>query len=197
MINLLPPQHAAQLHYGRHNAILGRWLMTGLLACAGLALIIFSGLLYIDQQTKDLRQTVTGAQAQLQAQELVKVQKEAEKLSSNIKVINQVLRLEIRFSDLIQEVGKVMPPGTILGSLTLNKLTGAIDLSASAKDYASAARIATNLSDPQNKIFDKVDIINLTCTSGDDVYKCSGTYKALFSKTLPNRFLNVPESSKP
>lgn len=196
MINLLPPQYASQLHYGRRNASLRHWLIAGLLACAALILIIVFGLIYIDQQSKDLRQSLADSEQQLKIQNLTKVQKEAEELSGNIKTINQVLKREIRFSDLIQEIGKVMPPGTVLSSLTLNKLNGAIDLSISAKDHASAARIAANLSDPQNKIFEKVDIINIICTSGTDVYKCKGSFKALFSETLPNRFLNVPESSK-
>ena len=85
-----------------------------------------------------------------------------------------------------------MPPGAILGSLTLsNKVTGTLDLSASAKDYSSAAQVAVNLSDPKNNIFAKVDIINVNCSAITNAYPCNATFRALFSQKTPDRFLNV------
>ncbi|OGL40029.1 hypothetical protein A3J32_03615 [Candidatus Saccharibacteria bacterium RIFCSPLOWO2_02_FULL_46_7] len=85
-----------------------------------------------------------------------------------------------------------MPSGTILNSLTLSKVDGAIDLSAGAKDYASAAQIAVNLSDPKNNIFEKVDIININCTTTtDSPYACTGTFKALFNKDAKKQFINA------
>jgi hypothetical protein len=124
---------------------------------------------------------------------LAGTQKKAKDITNNIKTINQVLSREIRFSDLISHIGSVMPPGTVLSGLTLSKVDGALDLSATAKDYSSATQIAVNLSDPKNKIFDKVDIVSINCSSTvGSTYPCGASFRTLFSKTTQSQFLNVP-----
>lgn len=191
MINLLPPDYRTKVRYGRMNAKLRHWIEIGVLLIIGLVVIIGAGWLYIDGQIKNLNKSVAQTEAQLQAQHLQEVQKQADQISQNVRTINQVLGRELRFSDLIQEIGKVMPSGTILGTLTLsNKVTGALDLSVGAKDYASAAQTAINLSDPKNNIFAKVDIISVNCTS-IGTYPCSANLRALFNQKTPDRFLNV------
>lgn len=195
MINLLPKEYSSALRSDRFIAIIYRWIMGVIVAIVGLVLIVGVGWLYINQQTRDLNRNITSQNQQLQNQNLTEVQKNADKLSSNIKIINQVLGKEVRFSGLIQAIGQVVPTGTVLSSLTLNKISGAIDLSASAKDYSSAAQIAANLSDPKNNIFSKVDIINVNCLNNGTLYPCSATYRALFNSSVPSRFLNVPKGN--
>ncbi len=197
MINLLPPRLGLNIRYGRHNATLRRWLVAVGLANAGLLIIILFGGLYINRQSANLSRSLSFTQQQLKAQKLSEVQKSSQDITNNVKIINQVLSREIRFSDLIQEVGKVMPAGTILDGLTLNKVNGALDMSASTKDYVSATQIAVNLSDPKNNLFAKVDIININCATSAQAYPCSGSFKALFNKTTQSRFLNVPKGSTP
>lgn len=200
MINLLPPERALDIRYGRSNARLIRWIIGMVAAIAGLIVIISSGSAYIGRQSSNLESNIASLQQRFQAQKLDQVQKDAKEISGEIKVINQVLSREIKFSSLIQEIGKAMPPGTVLGSLTLTKADGAIDLSANARDYSSAALIAANLNDPSNGLFEKVDVININCTSGTSAattYKCSGAFRALFSKAAQKRFLNVPKGTQP
>lgn len=196
MINLLPTDYMSEIRFGRSNAVILRWLTFMVLAIGGLVVIILAGWVYMSHESKNLSKNIAVTQADLTTQHLAQVQKDAATITGNIKVINQVLRQEIRFSDLMEEIGKVMPPGAVLSGLTLNKLDGALDLSVNARDYASATQVAVNLSDPKNNLFDKVDIINISCTSGPNVYKCTGSMKALFSKTTKNRFLSVA-GSKP
>lgn len=196
MINLLPPELADGIRYGRHNARIRKWLFGALLATAGLLVIIVAGWFYLNVQAKNLAQELMSKNQQLQAQQLDKVQSEADEITSSIKTINQVLGREIQFSQLIQDVGQVMPPGSILSGLLLkNKIDGALDFSANTRDYASAAQIAANLSDPKNKLFSSVDIVTVNCSSGDALYKCTATFRALFSKDAKNRYLNVAGSS--
>ena len=197
MINLLPPELVARLRFSHQNAALRRWLGIFVLATIGLIFILGFGWIYIDQQNKNLNRNLEVTKLQLQAQDLDGTQKKAKDISGNIKVINQVLSREIRFSDLISQIGSVMPPGAILSSLTLNKVDGGLDLSASAKDYTSATQIAVNLSDPKNEIFDKVDIVNINCPAdSNNFYPCSASFRALFSKTTQSKFLNVPGASQ-
>ncbi len=194
MINLLPPEYISQVHSARFNAALRRWLIAGMVAIVGLLVLLGSGWVYIQQQSNNLSHSIVSTNTQLQTQNLSKVQKDSAEITGDVKVINQVLAREIRFSNLIQDMGKIMPPGTILGSLSLNKIDSAIDLSANATDYSSAAQIAVNLSDPKNGIFSKVDIVNISCSGGSGNYKCNATFKALFNSTVQKKYLSVPGS---
>lgn len=196
MINLLPPVYRQRLSAGRRGTILRHWLGIVWGATAGLVLLIAASWIYMNQQSKELNQAISDTNAQLSAQNLSGVQKQAKDLTNNIKTINQVLGREIRFSDLIQAIGKVMPSGTILNSLTLAQVSGAVDLSASAKDYASAAQVAINLSDPKNQIFNKVDIVSINCTGSAAAYPCGGTFRALFSKTTLPHYQGVAQGSQ-
>ena|SRR5436190_910961 len=197
MINLLPPEYSLRLHSTHQNAVLRRWLSVMLLASVGLIFILAVGWIYIDQQNRNLSHNIDSLKQQLAADDLAGTQSKAKAITANIKVINQVLSREIRFSDLIKQIGSVMPPGTVLSGLTLTSADGALDLSANARDYTSAAQIAANLSDPKNKLFTKVDIVNITCQSGStNAYPCSAQFKALFNTTIKSQFLNVPAASK-
>lgn len=197
MINLLPPNYAMRIRYGRRNTILRRWILGSLASTAGLLLIIAGGWLYLNQQSADLESNLAKTNAQLQAQNLTQVKKDAAEISGDIKVINQLFSSEILFSNLIQDIGRVMPPGTVLASLSLSKVSGAIDLSANAKDYTSAAQIALNLNDPANSLFSKVDIVNISCgNNNNDLYKCTGTYKALFSSEAQKKYISIPTQDK-
>lgn len=192
MINLLPNDYKLRLRYGRLNISLAQWLGASAVIIAGLGLILGVGWLYMDQQIKNLNRSIATTQEQLKTQKLEEVREQADEISQNIKVISQVLSREIRFSSLIQEIGKVMPPGAVLSSLTLSdKVTGAVDLNAQTRDSTAAAQIAINLSDPKNNIFAKVDIVNVNCSLEAKNYPCTATLRALFDKKTSERFINV------
>lgn len=196
MINLLPPEYAMRIRFGRSNTILRRWILGALIAIGGLVVIVTGGWLYLNQQTADLNSSLANINAQLQAQNLSKVQKDATEITGDIKVINQLFSNEIHFSNLIQDIGRAMPPGTVLASLSLTKVNGAVDLSVNSKDYTSAAQVALNLNDPTNQLFSKVDIVNISCGNDDSQYKCNGTFKALFSANAQKKYLSVPAQDK-
>lgn len=156
MINLLPKDYGASLRFSHRSAVLRRWIAALLLATGGLVALMSVGWVYINQQNKNLSHNLAATNQSLSSQDLAGTQKKAKDITTNIKIINQVLSREIRFSGLITQIGASLPPGTVLSGLTLAKVDGAIDLSAAARDHNSAAQIAVNLSDPKNKIFDKV-----------------------------------------
>lgn len=197
MINLLPPDYSMRIRFGRRNSILLNWIIGALVAIAGLLVIIFSGWIYLNQQSSYLKRSLSATNAQLQAQNINQVQKDATEISGDIKAINSILGNEIRFSNLIQDIGRVMPSGTVLSSLSLSKANGAIDLTADAKDYSSAAQIAVNLNDPTNGLFSKVDIVSISCPDDPTkAYNCNAVFKALFSTDAQKKYLNVPAQDK-
>lgn len=197
MINLLPPESINNIRYGRHNTRLRKWLFGIWVAIAGLIVILAGGWIYIKQQSNNLQANIDNTNQQLTDQNLSQVQKDAKEISGDVKVINQLLNQEIHFSGLIQAIGNAMPPGAILDSLSLSKVSGTLDLTASAKSYTSAAQIAVNLSDPKNDLFSKADIVNISCTpAAGQAYGCGVTLKVLFSKTAQTKFLGVPKDVK-
>ncbi len=199
MINLLPPEATAAIHFGRRNTVLRTWLLGFAAAIAGLIIILFAGGFYMDRQAKDLQTGLNVTNQELKAENLSQVQADAKQITGDIRVIDTLLSKEIRFSDLIQAIGTDMPANTVLDNLTLNnKVSGALDLTANAKDYTSAAQVAVNLSNSQNSLFSKVDIISIDCnSSSSSAYKCTATMRALFSKTAQTKFLSVPSGSTP
>lgn len=197
MINLLPPEYAMGIRFGRRNARLRGWLLGAGLVIGGLVLILLGGWLYLDSQAKELNTEIKSLETQLQQQNLTGVQKDAQEISGSVKLINQVLRSEIRFSTLLQEIAQILPPGTILSGLTLSsQVDGAIDLRANTVDHEKAAQLATNLGDAKNEIFDKVDIVSVNCTTSPNPYHCEAVYRALFFKDAKNRFLNIAQDGQ-
>jgi Tfp pilus assembly protein PilN len=198
MINLLPASHAEAIRFGRQNTKLRNWLLGLIGAIIVLVLIVAGGWLYLNKQQHNYKSQIASTNQQLKTQNLSQTQKDAKEITGDIKVINQVLGTEVKFSDLIQAIGNDIPSGTVLSSLTLsNKVAGALDLSANTINYASAAQVAVNLSQAQNNLFSNVDIISISCGGGqaNQTYKCTAIYRALFSKTAQTKFLSVAKGS--
>ena len=83
-----------------------------------------------------------------------------------------------------------MPENTVLSNIEISKVEGGIDLSAETKDQESATQIQVNLMDPNNKLFDKVDIVSISCGESNPTYPCRATFRALFTKDNPFLFVN-------
>ena len=192
MINLLPPDTHQSMVYARRNTKLLRWSMALVASMAGIAAVVTMGYFYIDQNTHNVSLQVDQARTELQAQKLDETQKRVQDISGSLKLVSQVLSKQILFSELLKQTGSTMPGGSSLAGLSINKLQGGIDLQAVAKDYQTATQVQVNLADPKNKLFDKVDIINIACSgSGQNAYPCTGSYRARFVKENPFAFLKT------
>lgn len=194
MINLLPPETRENILFARRNTKLLRWSMALLMGAAGIVVVNVFGLFYIDQNTQNISQQVDISRQELKDKKLEETQKRVEELSGSLKLVTQVLSRQILFSDLLEQTGAVMPGGSSLAGLNISKVQGGIDLQAAAKDYQTASQVQVNLQDPNNKIFEKVDILGIVCapTSVPSVYPCNGSYRAMFTKNNPFLFLKTP-----
>ncbi len=200
MINLLPPNVKQNITYARHNTKLLRWSFVLLFGIVGTAVIVLFGLFYINQSTKSYAAQVEKTQDELNAQKLPETQKQVEDISSNLKLVVQVLSREILFSKLIKQIGAAIPANASLTSLSIAKVSGGIDLTAIASDYNTATQVQINLQDPANKIFDKADIVNISCTSSataDPRYPCNVSIRAQFASNNPFLFINTKGTTKP
>lgn len=188
MINLLPEDLKENLLYARRNRFLSKWLIAVFIGLVGIGGVVLAGNLYINQSTKAYAGEVQRRKDQLAEQKFEDTQKRTEEISSSTKLALQVLSRQVLFAELLRQIGAAMPSGAALQSLSIGKLEGGIDLQAVASDYQTATQVQVNLADPANKIFEKADIVNVTC-SGDDLadkrYPCQISIRALFAKNSP------------
>lgn len=201
MINLLPPQFQENMQYARRNSRLRKWAIGFFLSILFILAIVAVGQLYLQSSLHSYAAQVEKGNEQLKSQNLEDTQNKVQDLTDSLKLVVQVLSREILFSQLLSKIGSALPSGTILTDLSINKVQGGIDLRAAAVNEQAATQVQLNLQDPNNKIFEKADIINIQCASTtaaktDPVrsqYPCTVQLRALFSKN--NSFSFIPKSS--
>ena len=196
MINLMPPDKKQAIHYARHNTTLIGWITSIGFAALGIVLIAGGGLFYLKQDTKSYQAAIADTRAELHAQNETETLARVSEISGSLKLVVDVLSREVLFSKLLQQIGLVMPPGTILQDLSLSRdLAGGIDLLVGSVSYDAATQAQVNLQDASNGIFEKADIQGLNCdeTKEGTVYICQTEIRALFLKDNPFLLLNQSE----
>lgn len=197
MINLLPPQYKENILYARRNRALLNWSITMLSALLLIAAIIACGYVLMNNSIKSQTAQADRAKQHLKDEKIDETKTQLDEISANTKLILQVLSREILFSSLLKQLGASLPSGTTLQAIQIDKVEGGITLKALAKDVQSATQIQVNLSDPQNKIFQKADIESISCTptDGKTIYPCTVQLRALFGKDNP--YVYISNTSKP
>lgn len=196
MINVLPPDLKNGYRYAHANVVLRKWLVITAIALVGLFVIATYGLLNIHQSSRTYEKQIAATEADFLKQDYVGTQKRVEEISGSFKLVIKVLGQEVLFSRLIKQIATTIPTGANLTGLNINQTQKAIDITANAKTYNTAAQVQVNLADAKNKIFSKADIINITCNDKLDAagtpveYPCTVNIRALFSNNNDFLFIN-------
>ncbi|NDC22060.1 hypothetical protein EBZ57_01660 [bacterium] len=186
MINISPTKRRELYQYSSRNKRLMTWTVLLFIALIGLILLSQAGISSIQRETQKYEQQISATNKIYQAENLGSTQKEIQSMQNSINLANKVLSQEIRFSEVFKKITASIPDKAKLSSLTVNKSQGAIDITASAPDYNTATQLQVNLSDKNNKVFSKADIVNISCNGGrDKTGACTVTVRALFSKNNP------------
>lgn len=196
MINLVSNQRREDLMYARRNTKLLHWIVSIVLVIAGLIVLTAAGYIYSRQSTGRYAADVQASRAILDSDETKQTETRIQDLSSNLNLIIKVLSNQVLFSQLLRQIGSIMPPGTILSSIEIAEVAGGIDLSAQARDYHSATQVQVNLQDDTNQLFEKVDLVSINCGESDDGYPCTVSLRAEFTKNNPFLFLNQSRDSE-
>ncbi len=189
MINLLPPELKQAYRYGRINRHLIHWVFVFSAGIVGAAIITAFGYLYLNQTADNYKNQIATSNQQLAKQNLSTVQAQVKDISNNLSLVVQVLSKQVLFSELLQQLTKLMPADTNLTGLSISQAQGAIDITANAKNYSAATQIQVNLTSPNNQLFSKADIVSISC-SGVTTYPCSIALRALFSPNSSYMFIN-------
>lgn len=193
MINLLPGQMREGLRFARQNTVLRKWIIASAIGVVGIVVVLAAGQLFMSRSTSSWQQQVNSSKQQLGVQKLEETQARVTEISDSIKLVTQVLSKQVLFSKLLTQVGAAMPNGSSLKSLSINSPEGGIDLTAAATSYQTATQVQINLSDPANQIFEKADIISVSCQQDPTVaeeYPCQVSIRALFAKNNPFQYSN-------
>lgn len=196
MINIMPPDVKENIVFARRNTLLRKWSFILLISMVVIIGVVVTGQIYLQQSINTYTSQVQSGQDELKKQKLDETQKEVQELTGSLKLATQVLQREILFSKLLSQIGGVLPSGTILTNLSIDKVTEGLDLQADAENYQKATQVQVNLADPQNKIFEKADIVSIQCTAPENAsdslkrqYPCTVQIRALFAKNNSFSFI--------
>lgn len=193
MINLLNPNQLKQIRAARVNVRLRRFLISTVLTLVGIGGVYAVGYKISTDGYTTAQNDNTIAQSTLANYATVK--KEAESYQSNLSIAKKILGGEIVFSNFMINVAKILPPNTVLDSLTLTtKPTtssktkpGSTQIKARAKSYADVLTLKSRLED--SDIFSDVRIASTTTpnttkglTGTDLTYQFFVTYDVVIDK---------------
>lgn len=194
MINLLPHEIKEDISYARRNTKLFHWLIAATFALLGVVVIVTAGLLFMQHSISQTNKQIAVTQESLKIKKVDETQKKLEEISSNTKLVVDVLSKEVLFSKLLRQIGSTLPSNTALKSLQIDKLQGGVQLNAGARDFNAATQLQVNLQDPKNGVFEKADINSITCgaasTESADGLSCDVNLRALFSKDKSFTYLS-------
>lgn len=202
MINLLPPEVKQNYYYARRNGRLVSWAVTMSLAFVGLIALSVFGVLYLDQTARTYDQQVSSIESSLKMQKQAETEKKVTEISNNLKLAVQVLSKQVLYSQMLKQLAIIIPSNAALANLSINQGQGALDITANTADYTAATQLQVNLADPNNKIFSKADIVNISCPTGtaeaeSKKYPCTVTVRALFNTKNPYLFISNSTGAKP
>ena len=203
MINLLPPDVKQNYRFAQRNYRLLFWVFAFVGATVGMVILTGIGMLAMTSSIDNHKTEIAEIDKRLTSQDLEGTQKQVTAITSNLKLMVDVLSKEILFSKLLVRLGNTMPSGVVLAGLSISETEKAIDVTARATSYNGATQLQANLADTNNNIFSKADIVNINCagTTTDAsgitaAYPCSVTIRALFSDNNPFLLINADKAAQ-
>jgi hypothetical protein len=197
MINLLPAAVQQDYRYARRNSWLMHVVVMFGIGLIGIVAISAAGVWYLHQAAASYTAQATITQKALDTQRQTATEAKVQEMSNSLKLAVQVLSKEVLFSKLLQQLGASTPSNATLSNLSISGLQGGVDITANAANYSAATQLQVNLADPNNKIFDKADIVSITCAApvSGAKYPCTVVIRALFAKNNPYLFINNTKAS--
>lgn len=200
MINLLPPDSKKALHYARMNVVLIQYVILVIFVGISVVGIVIFGGNIVSANEKEIQSAIDIEREKAAA--LLPSSQEAKELSEKIDTIGNLLNQEVKFSELLREIGSLMPQGSILLSLSVSESKDdPITLDAGVIDADTAAVLRENLAG--SDVFDNADILSVTLTdeplAGQDgqVYNYGAKYQVFFAKEDSAEAQPQPQPTSP
>lgn len=194
MINLLPPNRLANIRIARSNTMLRRYIEFSLVSVLVLIVAVVAAYYLLHSQQVNTQKTVDVDAKQIQ--QLEPVQKQAEQLSTTVNTIAGLLSRNVKFSDMLTQIGGLMPPGSVLTGLqfSVEDLKSPLVISAQVDTQQKAAILRNNLA--SSNLFSKADIQTISQINAQGESSNSGN-APLANPTAPPATNAVPASNSP
>ncbi len=166
MINLLPPQQLANIRIARSNTLLRRYIELVLLALLVIITALTAGYYFMNVQQSNVQLVVEADQKKIA--ELEPVQKQAEQLSSTVNTIAGLFSRDVPFSDMLVQIGGLMPQGAVLTGLqfSIEDFKSPLVISAQVDSEAKAAILLKNLQ--SSELFKSAEIKTIDQVEQDE-----------------------------
>ena len=197
MINLLPPETKHAYRYAVQNERLLKWVLALVIGLVGLGAIGTYGWVSLHQAIDTNTKSVNSLESTLTAEDLNGTETQVQTISNDFSLVVKVLSQEVLFSKLLKQIAAAMPQGANLTSLNISSTTkgSGLDITAESTDYTAATQVQVNLADPNNGIFSKADLVNISCGSSPttnqiNAYPCTVSLRAQFAANNQFLFIN-------
>jgi Tfp pilus assembly protein PilN len=191
MINLLPPEIKDSIRFARINVILIQYAIIAIFTVVIVITLMLFGKASLGNTKSELEELIRVDRVKIA--ELEQVNTEAKKLSETVSTIGKLIDQEVKFSVLLQEIGAVIPKGTVVSGLTLSQdAAEPISLSVLTDSAERAGVLQENLI--ASDLFLSADILSVTKASGDVAggYQFTAELQAYYNPDLPLATLDDP-----
>jgi Tfp pilus assembly protein PilN len=167
MINLLPPEQKQQISYARKNSQLLNWMIALTVLIIAIFTLTLVGQFFISQNINSLKAINQSVEQRIEQRGLANTQKEVESLSNNMTTVVKILKDHLLFSKIFDKIGSLLPPGTSLSGIEISSSESALELEFKSSTQDAASQVFINISDPNNGLFEKADLLNVNCPRSD------------------------------
>lgn len=165
----------------RANVIIVRYMMIIILALAFLGAALYTSyyLLHTTMDSANARIAGNDVKADVYGQ----TKKQVDALSAKLSDAKSILNQEVRYSQALVKIGQLMPPGTVLASLTLTtaNFNGTpLDITAYAKSTTEASALQAKFQ--TSPLFSQVNLKGTSADKGIDGYPVSISMTVLLNR---------------
>lgn len=179
MINLLPFELRKERLYGRRNRVLIWFVISMFVTAIIVSAIMVGGLGFVGSEESAIREEIESNN--LQVMKLEAEIKDVARVSTRLNSANKLYDSSILFSELVPQIGSLLPQGTIINSLTLtggNTDPLSLDVSLASADLAPV--LQSNL--VQSELFEAADVNSISpLGSNETIYQFNASVAVSFT----------------
>ena len=164
MINLMPPKLKESIRFGSYNVKVLQYMFLVVVAGVALAAVIAFGVQIVRADESKLEISIASKQIQLgeYSQQIT----EAKALSEKINTVDILLQNEVKYSVVLQEIARLLPPGSGVRTIGLStdNLEENLVLEVFLVNETTATQLQQNLAN--SELFTGADIQQLSAIVG-------------------------------
>jgi cell division protein FtsL len=181
MINLLPQNIREERQFGRRNRLLFSYVVALLVTAGLVAAVLVGSIGFVGRDEAKIKQEIADSQ-----NKVLNLEGEIKDLSSvatRLTAVDRLYESSISFSELIPEIGSLLPQGSVINGLSLaggNTDPLTLDVNLISADLAPV--LQQNLI--QSELFEAADVNSITPRGDDtDAYKFGASVSVSFTGT--------------